>query len=124
MLRRMRAAAMLRLRRFALLLFRILPCTLLCATFLVPAVHAQTADLHLTQTASATAVAAGATYTYTEVVKNNTSERHCSNCKRSSSICKPHPIRSIEAYTGTNWTCTNPGAGATSVPSSALSTPR
>jgi uncharacterized repeat protein (TIGR01451 family) len=73
MFRRIRVAAMLRLRRFALLLSAIFALAFFCATFLAPAVHAQTADLQLTQTASASAVAAGTTYSYTEVVKNNAS---------------------------------------------------
>src|SRR5208283_4604604 len=59
MFHRLSAAAMLRLRRFALLLSGILALSLLCVTFLAPAAHAQnTADLQLTQTASANAIAA------------------------------------------------------------------
>jgi uncharacterized repeat protein (TIGR01451 family) len=59
--RRVRLAAQNRLRRITLLLSAIVSLSLVCATFLVPAAHAQTADLQLTQTASASAVATGAT---------------------------------------------------------------
>ncbi|HEY2120559.1 MAG TPA: S24/S26 family peptidase, partial [Candidatus Acidoferrum sp.] len=59
--RRVGLAVQNRLRRIALLLPTIISLSLVCATFLVPAAHAQTADLQLTQTASASAVATGAT---------------------------------------------------------------
>jgi uncharacterized repeat protein (TIGR01451 family) len=111
MFRRILAAAMLRLRRFAVLLPGIVALTLLCAMFLAPAVHAQTADLQLTQTASASAVAAGAQYTYTEVVKNNTSSETVPTQTINVYMQTP-PNTVYEAYAGTNWTCTNPGAGA------------
>jgi len=71
-LRRLRVAAKLRLRRLAFLVCAIVS-VLACTAFFAPAVHAQTADLQLTQTASASAIAAGSNVTYTDVVKNNTS---------------------------------------------------
>ncbi len=62
MLRRLRAAAILRHRRASLLLSGIVTLSLLCATFLVPVGQAQsTADLQLTQTANSPAVATNAT---------------------------------------------------------------
>jgi uncharacterized repeat protein (TIGR01451 family) len=113
---RIRAAAMLRLRRFALLLSGIVALSLLCAAFLAPAVHAQTADLQLTQTASASAIAAGSTYTYTEVVKNNTSSATVTAGTITVYMQTP-PNTTYQSYysyqtnSGTNdWTCTNPGA--------------
>ena len=109
MFRRMRAAAMLRLRRFALLLSGIVALSFLYATFLAPAVNAQTADLQLTQTASATAVAAGSTYTYTEVVKNNTSSATVTTGTITVYMQTP-PNTVYETYAGTDWNCTNPGA--------------
>jgi len=116
MFRRIRAAAMLRLRRAALLLSGVFALSLLCATFLAPAVHAQTADLQLTQTASASAVAAGSTYTYTEVVKNNTSSATVTAGTITVYMQTP-PNTTYQSYysyqtnSGTNdWTCTNPGA--------------
>lgn len=71
--RRVHAAAKLRWHRLLVLLSGMVLLALASASFLAPRVHAQTADLQLTQTTSATAVAAGSNYTYTEVVKNNTS---------------------------------------------------
>lgn len=60
-LRRLHAAARLRLRRIVVFFCAIASSLLACAAFLAPAVQAQTADLQLTQTASATAVATSAT---------------------------------------------------------------
>ncbi|MGB2679079.1 MAG: C25 family cysteine peptidase [Candidatus Acidiferrum sp.] len=110
MFRRIRSATMLRLRRVALLLSGIVALSFLCATFLAPAVHAQTADLQLTQTASATAVAAGATYTYTEIVKNNTSSATVTTGTITVYMQTPANT-TYQSYAGTNWTCTTPTAG-------------
>ncbi|MGB9512434.1 MAG: C25 family cysteine peptidase [Candidatus Acidiferrum sp.] len=107
--RRVRAAAKLRLHRLALLLTGIISCSLACATFLAPAVHAQTADLQLTQTASATAIAAGSTYTDTEVVKNNASSATVTSATINVYMQTP-PNSTYQSYTGTNWSCTSPGA--------------
>ena len=117
MFRRIRTAALLRLRRVALLLSGIVALSLLCATFLAPAAHAQTADLQLTQTAVAlgtttliTAVAAGTTYSYTEVVKNNNSSATVTS--GTIVVYMQTPANTVyEGYAGTNWHCTNPGAG-------------
>ena len=110
-LRRLRAAAILRLRRAALLLSRFLTLSIFCATFLAPMVHAQTADLQLTQTTSATAFAAGSTLTYTEVVKNNTSSATVTTGSITVYMQTP-PNTTYQAYAGTNWTCTTPAVGA------------
>ena len=109
MVRRICAAAMLRLSRVALLLIGIVALSLLCAMFLAPAAHAQTADLQLTQTASASAVAAGVTYSYTEVVKNNNSSATVTSGTIVVYMQTP-PNTVYEGYAGTNWNCTNPGA--------------
>jgi len=108
--RRIRAAAMLRLRRVALLLSGIVALSLLCATFLASSAHAQTADLSLTQTASASAVAAGTTYSYTEIVKNNTSSATVTTGTITVYMQTPANT-TYQSYAGTNWTCTTPTAG-------------
>ncbi len=59
--RRMRAAAASRLRHFSQFFVGIISVFLVCAAFLAPALHAQTADLQLTQTASSPAIATNAT---------------------------------------------------------------
>jgi uncharacterized repeat protein (TIGR01451 family) len=107
--RRMRAAAKLRLRRLGLFVSGIGAFLLVSTTFLVPAVRAQTADLQLTQTASATAIAAGSNYTYTEIVKNNTSSATVTSGTITVYMQTPANT-TYQSYTGTNWTCTNPGA--------------
>jgi uncharacterized repeat protein (TIGR01451 family) len=109
---RIRAAALLRLRRAAVLLSEHFTLLILCATLLAPAVHAQTADLQLKQTASASAVAAGATYSYSEVVTNNASSATIPTGTIVVYMQTP-PNTVFEAYAGTNWTCTDPGAGGT-----------
>ncbi len=109
--RRLRAAAIMRLRRAALFLSGILSLSLFCATFLVPAAHAQTADLQLTQTVSAAAVAAGSNYTYTEVVKNNTSSATVATGTITVYMQTP-PNTTYQAYVGANWACTNGAGGA------------
>ena len=111
MLRRIRAAAMLRLRRVALLLTGIVAVSFVCASFLAPAVHAQTADLQLTQTASASAIAAGSNYTYTEVVKNNTSSATVTTGTITVYLQTPANTN-YQAAVGTSWTCgTHPTVG-------------
>jgi len=112
MFRRIRVAAMLRLRRFALLLSAIFALAFFCATFLAPAVHAQTADLQLTQTASASAVAAGTTYSYTEVVKNNASSATVTAGTIVVYMQTPANTTYQGYTTGAGWTCTHPAVGA------------
>ncbi len=105
---RIRTAAFLRLRRAALLLSGIVALSLLCATFLAPAVHAQ-ADLQLTQTASVTAVAVTTPYTYSEVVKNNGTNTVPDG---TINVYMQTPANTVyEGFAGTNWACTNPGVG-------------
>jgi len=113
MLRRIRAAAMLRLRRFALLLSGIITLSFLCATFLAPAVHAQT-DLQLTQTASLSTVPVSTSYTYSDVVTNN-GPNAVPFAVDSIVVYQQTPQNTVyEAYAGTNWTCgTHPGVGGT-----------
>ncbi len=107
--RRVHAAAKLRWHRLLVLLSGMVLLALASASFLAPRVHAQTADLQLTQTTSATAVAAGSNYTYTEVVKNNTSSATVTSGTITVYMQTPANT-TYQSYTGTNWTCTNPGA--------------
>src|SRR5208283_4546310 len=108
MFHRIRAAAMLRLRRAALLLCGILALTLLCAAFFATPAHAQ-ADLQLTQTASVTAVAVTTNYTYSEVVKNNGPSTVPNG---TITVYMQTPANTVyEGSAGTNWACTNPGLG-------------
>ena len=116
MLRRLRAAAILRLRRFAVLLSGFFALSLVCATFLVSVSQAQT-DLQLTQTASATAIAAGSNVTYSEVVTNKGPNAVAAATGSVIVYLQTPPNTTYQSYysfqtvTGTNdWTCTNPGA--------------
>jgi uncharacterized repeat protein (TIGR01451 family) len=107
--RRAGAAAKLRVRRLFLFFSGIAALSLLCATFFASGITAQTADLQLTQTASATAIAAGSNYTYTEVVKDNTSSATVTSGTITVYMQTPANT-TFQSYTGTNWTCTDPGA--------------
>jgi uncharacterized repeat protein (TIGR01451 family) len=111
LVRQLRAASMLRLRRASAYLFSLATLLLLWAAFLAPTAHAQTADLQLTQTVSSSAVAAGSTYTYTDVVKNNTSSATVTTGTITAYMQTP-PNTTYQAYAGTNWTCTHPAVGA------------
>jgi uncharacterized repeat protein (TIGR01451 family) len=116
--RRARAAAKLRLRRLALLLSAIITFLLASSTFLVPAVHAQTADLQLTQTPSASAVAAGSNFSYTEAVTNNVSSATVASGSITVYMQTP-PNTTYQSYSSTqtvpginDWNCsTTPAAG-------------
>ena len=115
--RRTRLAAWNRLCRASAYLISLFTFLFFCAALLAPAVHAQTADLQLTQTAVSfgtttpvTAVAAGTTYSYTEVVTNNTSSAAVTTGTITAYMQTP-PNTTYQSYAGTNWTCTNPGAG-------------
>ena len=115
--RRTRLAAWNRLCRASAYLISLVTFLFFCAALLAPAVHAQTADLQLTQTAVSfgtttpvTAVAAGTTYSYTEVVTNNTSSAAVTTGTITAYMQTP-PNTTYQSYAGTNWTCTNPGAG-------------
>lgn len=117
LLRRLCAAAALRLRRFALLFSAILVLALSWA-LISPAARAQTADLQLTQTVSASAIAAGSNFTYTELVTNNTSSATVTSGTITVYMQTP-PDSSYQNYAstqtvpGTNdWNCsTTPAAG-------------
>jgi len=111
MLHRLRSATILRLRRAAFFLSGLLALSLLCATFLAPGAHSQTADLQLTQAAPATAVAAGTTFTYTEVVKNNTSTATVATGTITVYMQTP-PNTTYQSNAGANWACTNGTGGA------------
>ena len=113
MLHRIRAAAMLRLRRAALLLSGVFALSLLCATFLAPAAHAQT-DLQLTQTASVTTIPVSTNYSYSDVVTNN-GPNAVPYAVDSIVVYQQTPLNAVyEAYAGTNWTCgTHPAVGGT-----------
>lgn len=67
-----------------------------------------TADLQLTQAPSATSIAAGDTYTYTETVVDNGPTAATSGTV--TVYMQTPPNTTYQAYAGTNWTCTNPGA--------------
>lgn len=110
LLRRVQGAIKLRLRRLSLFSLAVILSFLAYAGFCAPAAHAQTADLQLTQTASATAVAAGSNFTYTEVVTDNTSSATVTSSSITVYMQTP-PNTTYQSYAGTNWTCTNPGAG-------------
>ncbi len=110
MLHRIRAAAMLRLRRFALLLSGIFALSLLCATFLVPAVQAQ-ADLTMTQATSVSVVDTGINFNYTEIATNNGPNAVPAGTLVIYQQTPPNTtLQSITLIPTTNWTCPNPGA--------------
>src|SRR5271157_5142315 len=106
---RLRAAAKLRLRRFALLLSGIFALTLLCAAFLTPAAHAQ-ADLALTQTAAPLVVAPAANITYSESVTNNGP-----NAAVTVVLYQQTPPNTtfVSVTAPGGWTCTSPAVGGT-----------
>ncbi len=106
--RRVRLAAQRRLRRAWSVFFASTAFVLLCATFLAPAAKAQ-ADLKLTQVASASAIAVSTNYTYTQTVINNGP----GTVPTGTIIVyqQTPPNTNFQGYAGTNWNCTNPGAG-------------
>jgi uncharacterized repeat protein (TIGR01451 family) len=70
--RRLQAAARLRLRRITVLFCAIVSSFLVCATFLAPAIHAQTADLAVTSdTVAPATISPGGQVTYTVAIINN-----------------------------------------------------
>lgn len=110
--RRLGLAAKLHLRRLSLLA-GLVSLVLICAALLAPAVHAQTADLSLTQTASVTTIPTGTNYTYSEVVKNVTSSAQVTSGTITVYMQTPANT-TYQACVGTNWTCgTKPGVGGT-----------
>jgi uncharacterized repeat protein (TIGR01451 family) len=108
--RRVRAAAVLRLRRAQFFLFGILALFLLCVTFVAPTAYAQ-ADLALTQTASVTAVAGATNYSYTDVVINNGPNAVPANTLVVYQQTPPNTT--FQSITATNWTCSTPAANGT-----------
>lgn len=111
-LRRLRAAAKLRLGHLAFLFFAFISALFVYGALFAPAVHAQTADLSLTQTASAATVPVSTSYSYSEVVKNVTSSATVATNTIIVYMQTP-PNTTYQSYAGTNWTCTNPGANNT-----------
>ena len=109
LLSRIYAAASLRLSRISLRFFGSSALLIVASLLFASAAHAQ-ADLQLTQTVSATAVAAGSNYTYTEVVTNNSTANAIPTGTMLVYLQTP-PNTTFQGYTGTNWSCTNPGAG-------------
>lgn len=107
--RRVAAATKLRFARLSGLFLGAVAFALASSAFFATSAYSQTADLQLTQTASATAIAAGSNYTYTEVVKNNTSSATVTSGTITVYLQTPANT-TFQAYTGTNWTCTDPGA--------------
>jgi uncharacterized repeat protein (TIGR01451 family) len=107
--RRVGAAAKLRLKRLGVLLTGMIAFSFLCAMFFAPAAHAQS-DLSLVQTSSVTAVATATNYTYTETVTNNGPNAAAAGTVV---VYQQTPANaSFQAVTATNWTCTNAGGGA------------
>ncbi len=106
--RRLSAAARLRLRRLGMLLMGIATFVFLCGSFLAPAALAQ-ADLSLSQTPSVTAVATATNYTYTETVTNKGPNAAAAG---TIVVYQQTPANTtFQTITATNWTCTNAGGG-------------
>lgn len=106
--RRLALAAKLRLRRlglFAGVVFLALVCT-------APALHAQTADLQLTQTTAVTTIPTGTNYSYSEVVKNVSSSAQVTSGTITVYMQTPANT-TYRSETDTNWTCTTPASGGT-----------
>jgi uncharacterized repeat protein (TIGR01451 family) len=107
--RRLRAVTEARLRRFLPLIFGIVALVMVASVLCAPAAFAQ-ADLQLTQSVSATAVAVNTNYTYTETVVNNTAGSTVPT--GTIIVYQQSPANTnYRSYSGTNWTCTNPGSG-------------
>ncbi|MGB7845570.1 MAG: C25 family cysteine peptidase [Candidatus Acidiferrum sp.] len=108
--RRVRAAAMLRLRRVALLLAGIASLSFLSTTFFTPAVQAQ-ADLTMTQATSISVVDRGINFNYTEIAINNGPNPVPAGTLVVYQQTPPNTtLQSITLIPTTNWACPNPGA--------------
>ncbi len=114
MVHRMRTAARLRLRRAALLLSGIVALSLLYATFLVPAAHAQNADLAVTvDTAAPATVLPGAQITYTITVINNGPAAATRPVFTMATPASTTFVSAAQSGGAGTWPCVNPPVGGT-----------